>query len=188
MNVPCKTILLGVQWQYRFTFRVWQFNSAKTIFAFSCPPQLRRRAKLFVSCCRPYLVHQYTIWKCFFFKIKLPCVCNSNTKCIWFCLVYGLTSTCLEIIQILVLDCLNKFRSCSSELYGVSRGSGRFRDLLQETSTSGWHGYPNNQIILTLHSQYDMPYLGNSITRPYSVSPTCLLLQRICFNHLWGKC
>ena len=32
-----------------------------TLVAFSCPPQLGRRAKLFVSCCRPYLVHQYTI-------------------------------------------------------------------------------------------------------------------------------
>ena len=39
----------------------WQFNSAKTIFAFSCPPPLRRRAEPFVSCCRQYLVHQYTI-------------------------------------------------------------------------------------------------------------------------------
>ena len=35
------------------TMNTWQFNSAKTIFAFSCPPQLRRRAKLFMSCCRP---------------------------------------------------------------------------------------------------------------------------------------
>ena len=43
------------------SFNTWQFNSAKTIFAFSCPPQIRRRAKLFMSCCRPYLVHQYTI-------------------------------------------------------------------------------------------------------------------------------
>ena len=34
-------------------YNTWQFNSAKTIFAFSCPPQLRRRAKLFMSCCRP---------------------------------------------------------------------------------------------------------------------------------------
>ena len=39
----------------------YKFNSAKNIFAFSSPPQMRRRAKLFVSCCRPYLVHQYTI-------------------------------------------------------------------------------------------------------------------------------
>ena len=43
------------------TKNTWQFNSAKTIFAFSCPPQLRRRAKLFLPCCRPYKVHQYTI-------------------------------------------------------------------------------------------------------------------------------
>ena len=35
------------------TKNTWQFNSAKTIFAFSCPPQLRRGAKLFVPCCRP---------------------------------------------------------------------------------------------------------------------------------------
>ena len=43
------------------TKNTWQFNSAKTIFAFSSPPRLRRRAKLFMSCCRPYLVHQYSI-------------------------------------------------------------------------------------------------------------------------------
>ena len=36
------------------TNNTWQFNSAKTIFTFSCPPQLQRRAKLLVSCCRPY--------------------------------------------------------------------------------------------------------------------------------------
>ena len=48
----------------------WQFNSAKTIFAFSCPPQLRHRAKLFVSCCRSYLVHQYTILS--FSNLHLP--------------------------------------------------------------------------------------------------------------------
>ena len=33
----------------------------KPFFAFSCPPPLRRRAEPFVSCCRQYLVHQYTI-------------------------------------------------------------------------------------------------------------------------------
>ena len=49
--------LKNSKWKYN----TWQFNCAKTIFAFSCPPKLRRRAKLFVSCCRPYLVHQYTI-------------------------------------------------------------------------------------------------------------------------------
>ena len=48
----------------------WQFNSAKTIFAFSCPPQIGRRAKVFVSCCRPYLVHQYTIL--LFSNLHLP--------------------------------------------------------------------------------------------------------------------
>ena len=48
----------------------WQFNSSKTIFAFSSPPQMRRRAKLFVSCCRPYLVHQYTILP--FSNLHLP--------------------------------------------------------------------------------------------------------------------
>ena len=32
----------------------WQFNSAKNIFAFNFPPQLRRRAKLLVSCCWQY--------------------------------------------------------------------------------------------------------------------------------------
>ena len=47
-------------WRKR-KLNTWQFNSAKTIFAFSCPPQLRHREKLLVSCCRPYLVHQYTI-------------------------------------------------------------------------------------------------------------------------------
>ena len=47
--------------QFIFNMNTWQFNSAKTIFAFSCPPQLRRRAKLFMSCCTPYLVHQYII-------------------------------------------------------------------------------------------------------------------------------
>ena len=51
-------------------FNTWQFNSAKTIFAFSCPPQLGRRVKLFVSCCRPYLVHKYTILP--FLNMKLP--------------------------------------------------------------------------------------------------------------------
>ena len=39
----------------------WQFNSAKNIFAFSSPPQLQRRAKLCMSCRRPYSVYQYTI-------------------------------------------------------------------------------------------------------------------------------
>ena len=51
-------------------WNTWQFNSAKTIFAFSSPPQMRRRAKLFVSCCRPYLVHQYTILP--FSNLHLP--------------------------------------------------------------------------------------------------------------------
>ena len=51
------------QYEYHIHVNVhntWQFNSAKTIFAFSCLPQLRRKAKLFVSCCRPYLIHQNT--------------------------------------------------------------------------------------------------------------------------------
>ena len=54
-----------------FTFNTWQFNSTKTIFAFSCPPQLRRRAKLLMPCCRPYLVHQNTISP--FSNLHLPC-------------------------------------------------------------------------------------------------------------------
>ena len=42
-------------------YNTWKFNSSRTVFAFSCPRQLRSRAKLFVSCCRTNLVHQYTI-------------------------------------------------------------------------------------------------------------------------------
>ena len=56
--------------QIRLPTNTWQFNSAKTIFAFSCPPQLRRRAKLFLPYCRPYKVHQYTI--SLFPKLHLP--------------------------------------------------------------------------------------------------------------------
>ena len=62
----CSTTILSKH----ITSNTWQFNSAKNIFAFSCPPQLRRRAKLFVSCCRPYLVHQYTVLP--FSNLHLP--------------------------------------------------------------------------------------------------------------------
>ena len=55
---------------YMEVVNTWQFNSAKTIFAFSCPPQTRRRVKLFASCCRPCLVHQYTILP--FSNLHLP--------------------------------------------------------------------------------------------------------------------
>ena len=54
----------------RRIYNTWQFNSAKTIFAFSNPPQMRRRANLFVSCCRPYWVHQYTMLH--FSNLHLP--------------------------------------------------------------------------------------------------------------------
>ena len=42
----------------------------KPFLHFSCPPQMRRRAKLFVSCCRQYLVYQYTILP--FSNLHLP--------------------------------------------------------------------------------------------------------------------
>ena len=62
VQYTCGKHVVGSEpFRQEITLNTWQFNSAKTIFAFSCPPQMRRRAKLFVSCCRPYLVHQYTI-------------------------------------------------------------------------------------------------------------------------------
>ena len=64
-NDICDTDLFSLndcaRFKGEFVVNTWQFNSAKTIFAFSNTPQMRRRAKLFMSCCRPYLVHQYTI-------------------------------------------------------------------------------------------------------------------------------